>query len=65
MIDFVVDKITGFIFGGLASIGYWVCLFTALGGHLAYLSGFKKGTKYTMFSTVIYTVLQALDGAMK
>lgn len=64
MWDYIVNNVTGFIFNGLASCSYWMCLIVALGGHFAYISGFKDGARYTILSTVIYATIQAISGAI-
>lgn len=61
MFEFIINKITGFI----AEFGYIACLTVALGGHLAYICGFKNGAKYTTFSTIIYTIIASFTGAVK
>ena len=61
----IINKITGFIFEGLDTIGYWACLVVAIGGHFAYICGLKQGGKWSTLSTVIYTVIAAINGAVK
>lgn len=65
MWNYIINSVTGFVFNGLASCGYWVCLIVALVGHFAYISGFKNGARYTTLSTAIYTTIQAISGAIK
>lgn len=65
MIENMFFSFINFILNGLANFGYWICLIIAIGGHFAYISGFKKGAHWTTFSTVIYAVVQAMSGAVK
>ncbi|MFR5264498.1 hypothetical protein [Clostridium sp.] len=49
----------------LAGLSYWICLFVAIGGTLAFICGFKKAGKYSTFSICIYSILQAFASALK
>ncbi|AMN35495.1 hypothetical protein N2W42_001358 [Clostridium perfringens] len=64
MFESMFYSLTSFVLHGLANFGYWICLVIAVGGHFAYVSGFRNGAKWTTFSTIIYAVIQAMSGAI-
>lgn len=39
---------------------YWICMYIALGGEIAYLIGFKKGIRLTIASIVIFVFIKML-----
>jgi|GEM_PF-4467727 len=39
---------------------YWICMYMALGGEIAYLIGFKKGIRLTIASIVIFVFIKML-----
>ena len=66
------EAVKGFFHGlgvsalsGIVGMSYWVCMFVAIGGLLAYLSGFKNGGKWSTLSVLIYTTLKVLLGAVR
>lgn len=65
MIQSALISFASFLMNGLANFGYWICLIIALGGQFAYLSGFKSGAKWTMFSTVSYVIIEGIAGALR
>ena len=56
-------KLLKYLFNGLVSGSYWICLISCLIALLLYLNGQRKAGKYVTISFMLYIVLQALKGA--
>ena len=62
-ISYIAKFITSpvLILKGLANICYTVALVVGIAGIMLYLIGYKKGTKWTVGSVVVYTLIKAIS----
>lgn len=52
------------IFTGLVSGSYWICLTACLIALLLYIAGARKAGKYVTISFIVYVVLQSIKVAL-
>jgi len=56
MIDKILKEVVSFI----SDSSYWICLYAATGGNIAYMLGIKKGIKVTLVAVIIYILIESI-----